>query len=117
MFVKSLSLLLLALYILNVNGLVQIFETISIIQAPPYWPIQGSIAFQHVSLQYRSGQPLALSNVSFETEPGEKIGIVGRTGSGKSSLFLALFRMVEIQSGQILIDGINIKHLPLIQLR
>ena len=61
--------------------------------------------------------PLALHNVSFETQPAEKIGIVGRTGSGKSSLFLALFRMVELKLGHIEIDGINIAHLPLSNLR
>ena len=48
---------------------------------------------------------------------GEKVGVVGRTGAGKSSLFLALFRMLELESGSIVIDDINIKHLPLADLR
>lgn len=86
-------------------------------QAPPYWPIQGTVTFQQVCLQYRPGLPNALNSITFETQPMEKVGIVGRTGSGKSSLFLALFRMVEIQSGSICIDGINIGHLPLEELR
>ena len=86
-------------------------------QAPPFWPIQGTVSYQNVCLQYRPGLPLALNEVTFETEQAEKIGIVGRTGSGKSSLFLTLFRMMELQSGQIFIDGINVSHLPLSELR
>lgn len=90
---------------------------INYFQVPPFWPIQGAVIFHRVDLQYRSGLPLALQSVTFETQPGEKIGIVGRTGSGKSSLFWALFRMVELKAGNIEIDGINISHLPLSQLR
>ncbi|CAH1791548.1 unnamed protein product [Owenia fusiformis] len=88
-----------------------------ILHVPPYWPIQGAIQFNRVVLQYRDGLPNALNGVSFETSPSEKIGIVGRTGSGKSSLFLALFRLVELKGGQIVIDGINISHLDLQDLR
>uniref|UniRef100_A0A8C3QAN2 Uncharacterized protein n=1 Tax=Geospiza parvula TaxID=87175 RepID=A0A8C3QAN2_GEOPR len=68
---------------------------------------QGLVEFQQVVLAYRPGLPNALDGVSFTVYPGEKLGIVGRTGSGKSSLFLALFRMVEMKSGQILLDGID----------
>ncbi len=89
----------------------------SLHQVPPFWPIQGAIYFHRVCLRYRPNLPLALDNVTFETHPHEKIGIVGRTGSGKSSLFLALFRMVEVESGNILIDGINLCHLGLQELR
>ncbi|XP_013401317.1 multidrug resistance-associated protein 7 [Lingula anatina] len=88
-----------------------------ILDPPPYWPIQGSLCFEQVYLQYRPGLPYALNGVTFETQPAEKIGIVGRTGSGKSSLFLAMFRMVEISQGQITIDGIGIKHVSLKILR
>lgn len=84
---------------------------------PPFWPIQGAITFHRVCLRYRKGLPLALNNVSFETQPAEKIGIVGRTGSGKSSLLVALFRMVELQDGYISIDGLNLSHLELRDLR
>ncbi|KAL4237303.1 Multidrug resistance-associated protein 7 [Mactra antiquata] len=84
---------------------------------PPYWPIQGSIVFRHVKLKYRSNLADALDKVSFEVEPAEKIGIVGRTGSGKSSLFLALFRMVEIYKGSIFVDGIDLIHLDLKDIR
>ena len=75
--------------------------------------MKGVLGFHRVVLQYRPSLPNALDSVSFETEPGEKIGIVGRTGSGKSSLFLTLFRMVDIQSGYISIDGFDIALLPL----
>ncbi|XP_050405501.1 ATP-binding cassette sub-family C member 10 isoform X2 [Patella vulgata] len=84
---------------------------------PSYWPIQGSFSFHQVYMKYRDGLPNALDGVTFDTEPCEKIGIVGRTGSGKSSLFLVLFRMVEIQHGEVMIDGINLQHLDLIDVR
>jgi len=60
---------------------------------------------------------LALKNVSFTICPGEKIGIVGRTGAGKSSLFLALLRLVEIETGSIVVDGVNIQQVSLASLR
>uniref|UniRef100_A0A663NAE5 ATP-binding cassette sub-family C member 10 n=1 Tax=Athene cunicularia TaxID=194338 RepID=A0A663NAE5_ATHCN len=69
--------------------------------------IQGLVEFQHVVLAYRAGLPNALDGVSFTVYPGEKVGIVGRTGSGKSTLFLALFRMLELKSGRILLDGVD----------
>ena len=81
------------------------------------WPMKGALSFHRVVLQYRPSLPNALDGVSFETEPGEKIGIVGRTGSGKSSLFLTLFRMVNLQSGYISIDGFDIELLPLADVR
>lgn len=87
------------------------------LQPPPYWPIQGSINFRHVKLRYRANLPYALNNVSFEVEPAEKIGIVGRTGSGKSSIFLALFRIVEIFKGNVFVDGIDLHHLDLKDIR
>jgi len=61
--------------------------------------------------------PYALNGVSFDIRPGEKIGIVGRTGAGKSSLFLALLRLVEIEKGAILVDGVNVQHVSLDRLR
>jgi len=61
--------------------------------------------------------PYALNDVSFDVRPGEKIGIVGRTGAGKSSLFLALLRLVEIETGAILVDGVNVQHVSLHRLR
>ncbi|RZF41687.1 hypothetical protein LSTR_LSTR011622 [Laodelphax striatellus] len=84
---------------------------------PNDWPAKGSIRFEDVCLRYRSSLPLVLKNVSFKIRHGEKIGIVGRTGSGKSSLTVALFRLVELSSGSISINKINIASVNLDQLR
>ncbi|KAJ3847227.1 multidrug resistance-associated ABC transporter [Lentinula lateritia] len=81
------------------------------------WPSQGEIEFSNVSMAYREGLPPVLKNVSFHVKAGEKIGIVGRTGAGKSSLLQALFRIVEIQHGSITIDGKNISGVNLEMLR
>ncbi|KAM7419823.1 hypothetical protein PAMA_016768 [Pampus argenteus] len=81
------------------------------------WPEQCWLEFRGVVLAYRDGLPNALDGVSLVVRPGEKIGIVGRTGSGKSTLFLALFRMVELNQGQILLDGLDISTVGLAQLR
>ncbi|KAF9984046.1 Multidrug resistance-associated protein 1 [Mortierella antarctica] len=62
---------------------------------PPNWPSQGHIRFNNYSARYREGLDLVISNISLEILPAQKIGIVGRTGAGKSSLTLALFRMIE----------------------
>ncbi|KAG0250871.1 hypothetical protein BGZ95_007057, partial [Linnemannia exigua] len=62
---------------------------------PESWPGQGHLSFKSYSTRYRQGMDLVLKKVSFEVRPGEKVGIVGRTGAGKSSLTLALFRIVE----------------------
>ncbi|XP_053191606.1 ATP-binding cassette sub-family C member 10 isoform X2 [Scomber japonicus] len=86
-------------------------------QLPPAWPEQCWLEFRNVVLVYREGLPNALDGVSLVVRPGEKVGIVGRTGSGKSTLFLALFRMVELNQGQILLDGLDISTVGLAQLR
>ena len=81
------------------------------------WPENGSIKFTNFSLKYRPNCDLALDNINLTINPKEKIGIVGRTGSGKSSLTLALFRIVEAYSGKIEIDGVDISKIPLKKLR
>uniref|UniRef100_A0A3Q2NT33 ATP-binding cassette sub-family C member 10 n=1 Tax=Fundulus heteroclitus TaxID=8078 RepID=A0A3Q2NT33_FUNHE len=86
-------------------------------ELPAAWPEQGSLEFCDVVLAYREGLPNALDGVRFVVQPGEKIGIVGRTGSGKSTLFLALFRMVQLNQGQILLDQLDISTVGLAQLR
>ncbi|NWW63280.1 MRP7 protein, partial [Ifrita kowaldi] len=88
-----------------------------LVQVSADWPSQGLVEFQQVVLAYRAGLPNALDGVSFTVFPGEKLGIVGRTGSGKSTLFLALFRMVELKSGRILLDGVDSQLVGLEELR
>ncbi|KAJ6550467.1 P-loop containing nucleoside triphosphate hydrolase protein [Mycena vulgaris] len=83
------------------------------------WPSAGSLTFSDFSMKYRDGLPLALKNLSFELQGGLKIGICGRTGSGKSSTVLALFRGIDqhLVSGKIVIDGVDISTVPLKDLR
>ncbi|TKR75883.1 hypothetical protein L596_017113 [Steinernema carpocapsae] len=81
------------------------------------WPQKGAIEFESLCLRYRPGLDLVMRNVSAKIKAGEKIGIVGRTGAGKSSLTLALFRVIEADSGRILIDGMDISTLGLKDLR
>ncbi|KAG6856149.1 hypothetical protein H0H87_007054 [Tephrocybe sp. NHM501043] len=84
---------------------------------PASWPSNGQITFTDVNLSYRPGLPPVLKNVSFAVQAGEKIGIVGRTGAGKTSLLQALFRIVELHKGQIDIDGFDISRIGLSVLR
>ncbi|XP_024373624.1 ABC transporter C family member 2 [Physcomitrium patens] len=84
---------------------------------PPGWPSAGKVEFKNVVMRYRPNLPPVLHGVSVEIRPMEKVGVVGRTGAGKSSMFNTLFRVVEPESGQILIDGIDIRTLGLADLR
>ncbi|KAJ7100917.1 multidrug resistance-associated ABC transporter [Mycena belliarum] len=84
---------------------------------PSLWPEHGKISFRNVKMSYREGLPQVLKDVSFDIQPGEKVGIVGRTGAGKSSLLQALFRIVELDEGDIHIDGYNTRNLGLDVLR
>ncbi|CAK4133591.1 unnamed protein product [Aphanomyces euteiches] len=81
------------------------------------WPAAGALTFAGVDLRYRPGLPLVLKNLSFTIQPREKIGIVGRTGAGKSSLVVALMRLVELDAGQITMDGVDISTIGLHDLR
>jgi len=87
------------------------------ITSPYDWPSEGIITLKNVNMRYQEHLPRSLNGVSFQTKAAEKIGIVGRTGSGKSSLFHSLFRLTEIESGEIYIDTVNIKMLDLEELR
>ena len=81
------------------------------------WPNSGSIRFSKVFMKYRPNTPMVLKGLSFEVPFGKRVGITGRTGSGKSSLFMTLLRIVEVNSGFISIDGVNIALLGLQKLR
>ncbi|TFK49961.1 multidrug resistance-associated ABC transporter [Heliocybe sulcata] len=84
---------------------------------PESWPESGRINFSDVHLTYRPGLPSVLKGISFNVDGGEKVGIVGRTGAGKSSLLQALFRTVELESGKIEVDERDIRKLGLDTLR
>ena len=81
------------------------------------WPSQGNVDFIEYSTRYRADLKPVLSNVTFRIRAGERVGIVGRTGAGKSSLTLALFRGLEADSGKIIIDGVDISLIGLQDLR
>ena len=81
------------------------------------WPKYGKINFLNFSTGYRPDTPLVLKNLCFEIKPGDKIGIVGRTGSGKSSIVLSLSRIIEAKKGKITIDDEDIKNIHLEYLR
>jgi ABC-type multidrug transport system fused ATPase/permease subunit len=81
------------------------------------WPAHGSISIRNLEMRYSPSQPLVLKKVSFDIPAGSKVGIVGRTGAGKSSIVGSLFRMVEPSGGSITIDGIDISTIGLHDLR
>ncbi|GAA5929198.1 hypothetical protein JCM1841_006231 [Sporobolomyces salmonicolor] len=81
------------------------------------WPQAGSIKFDHVAARYRQGLDLVLKDVSFEIKGGEKVGVCGRTGAGKSSLTMVLYRVIEAESGTVSIDGVDVRQIGLHDLR
>ncbi len=91
-------------------------STTSLLKPSLNWPENGEILFEDVSFAYDENLPNALKNVSFRLNAKEKVGVVGRTGAGKSTIFQTLFRMAEPQ-GTVKIDGINIKDISLADLR
>ncbi|XP_011913736.1 PREDICTED: ATP-binding cassette sub-family C member 9 isoform X4 [Cercocebus atys] len=86
-------------------------------QVPEHWPQEGEIRIHDLCVRYENNLKPVLKHVKAYIKPGQKVGICGRTGSGKSSLSLAFFRMVDIFDGKIVIDGIDISKLPLHTLR
>lgn len=87
------------------------------VDVPPSWPDKGEIVFDKVEMRYRPGLPLVLRGLSLHVMGGERIGIVGRTGAGKSSIVSTLFRLVELSGGHITVDGLDISTLGLGDLR
>uniref|UniRef100_A0A8C4NUZ9 ABC-type glutathione-S-conjugate transporter n=1 Tax=Dicentrarchus labrax TaxID=13489 RepID=A0A8C4NUZ9_DICLA len=84
---------------------------------PLAWPQRGTLEFQDYGLQYRKGLELALKGITLNIHERERVGIVGRTGAGKSSLALGIFRILEAAKGKIFIDGVNIADIGLHDLR
>ncbi|KAL3373840.1 hypothetical protein AABB24_005691 [Solanum stoloniferum] len=114
----------LANYIISVERLNQYMhipseapEIVKENRPPVNWPTRGKVEIQDLQIRYREDSPLVLRGVSCTFEGGHKIGIVGRTGSGKTTLIGALFRLVEPTSGRILVDGIDISKIGLHDLR
>ena len=85
--------------------------------SPAGWPTAGAISFEKLEMRYRPGLPLVLKGVSFDVKAGEKAGIVGRTGSGKSTLIVALWRLVEPCGGHVWLDGTDVGTISLEDLR
>lgn len=92
-------------------------EPVQEISTPEQWPSSGTIAFDGVVMPYLPGQPPVLKGVTFSINRGEKIGVVGRTGAGKSSLIIALYRLAGISAGTITVDDIDCSKVKLKHLR
>ncbi|PIN11315.1 Multidrug resistance-associated protein/mitoxantrone resistance protein, ABC superfamily [Handroanthus impetiginosus] len=84
---------------------------------PPNWPMHGNVELKNLQVRYRPDTPLVLKGITLSITGGEKIGVVGRTGGGKSTLIQVLFRLVEPSGGKIIIDGIDISAFGLHDLR
>ncbi|KAJ4809753.1 hypothetical protein LUZ62_022319 [Rhynchospora pubera] len=92
-------------------------EVIEKSRPPPNWPDVGTVELQELKIRYRPDTPLVLCGITCTFQGGHKIGIVGRTGSGKTTLIGALFRLVEPSGGRIVIDGLDITKIGLHDLR
>ncbi|ODV81047.1 uncharacterized protein CANTADRAFT_25320 [Suhomyces tanzawaensis NRRL Y-17324] len=112
---------------MNMNSVERLQEYLEVEQEPAYeipeteppasWPERGVISVKDVSLRYDPSLPRVIKNVSFEVESNNKVGIVGRTGAGKSTIITAFFRFLDPETGNILIDGIDITKIGLRNLR
>ncbi|MBY0554615.1 ATP-binding cassette domain-containing protein [bacterium] len=87
------------------------------LQLEESWPQSGDLEFKNVSLRYADHLPLVLKNVSFKVKSGARVGLIGRTGSGKSTIFQSVYRFVDIVSGEILLDNKSIHQIPLKRVR
>uniref|UniRef100_A0A7S0R9V8 Uncharacterized protein n=1 Tax=Chlamydomonas leiostraca TaxID=1034604 RepID=A0A7S0R9V8_9CHLO len=85
--------------------------------APINWPQQGTVVFHNVWMRYSPTAPFALKGVTYQLNHSDKVGVVGRTGSGKSTMLLALYRVFELDKGGIYVDGVNIASMTLRRLR
>ncbi|KAI4736070.1 ABC multidrug transporter-like protein [Aureobasidium sp. EXF-12298] len=87
------------------------------VEVRPSWPEKGEIVFDNVQMRYREGLPLVLKGLNMHVNAGERIGVVGRTGAGKSTIMSTLFRLVELSGGSITVDGLDIAKIGLRDLR
>ncbi|MCO5558804.1 hypothetical protein L7F22_012391 [Adiantum nelumboides] len=115
---------LLAIFVVSVERIRQYLnlprEAAAVIESnrpPSDWPQRGEVVLDSLKIRYRERAPLVLKGISCTFHGGHKIGVVGRTGSGKTTLISALFRLVEPASGRILIDGVDICSIGLHDLR
>jgi ABC-type multidrug transport system fused ATPase/permease subunit len=92
-------------------------ESQSGISPPASWPAKGALKVSNLVVSYAPDLPPVLKGLSFAVEPNTRVGVVGRTGAGKSSLTLALFRFLEARSGSVEIDGLDISKINLYDLR
>ncbi|XP_040062752.1 multidrug resistance-associated protein 1-like [Ixodes scapularis] len=83
----------------------------------PHWPRSGAVSFRSFSTRYRDILDFALKEVNLDIRPGEKLGIVGRTGAGKSTIALSLFRIIEAAAGSVVVDDVDIAAIGLRDLR
>ena len=94
------------------------YESDGSVKVPAAWPSEGKIVIKGCEMRYREDTPLVLKGLNLTIEAGSRVGFVGRTGSGKSSLFLTLLRIVEPErAGSIFIDGVDVSGIPLNDLR
>ncbi|GMI53336.1 hypothetical protein TeGR_g11987, partial [Tetraparma gracilis] len=84
---------------------------------PPSWPATGTLEFRSVDARYRPDLPLSASNMSFTVKDKQRVGVVGRTGAGKSTLTSILFRLIETASGSVLLDGRDLGEIGLKEVR
>ena len=87
------------------------------IKLPPGWPSKGQLELKELSYKYRPSTPLVLNSISVKIEAGSKVGVVGRTGAGKTSLFSAILRLAEIEAGEVLVDEVDVSQIGLGDLR
>jgi ATP-binding cassette subfamily C (CFTR/MRP) protein 1 len=92
-------------------------STVGKVAVPSEWPSAGAIEFRNVQMRYRTELPDVLKGCTLSVRAGEKIGIVGRTGAGKSSILVALYRLTELRGGAIYIDGVDASRVDLPDLR
>ena len=92
-------------------------ESMISIDANDKWPKNGEVQFENVGLRYHKDGPLVLKSIGINMASGSKIGVVGRTGAGKSSLITAMLRLTELDEGKITVAGMNISDISLFNLR